>query len=297
MIGADLMTFAGNHVRDYLGSHADKVLDCRQDTTLGIVAASGVLEAVRLDLTLRKGISLLMNNGSSVARMESEAGDQSTARAILPGCVIPLAKNDRLVTKLNRPLHLLYVEISDDFIISSIGKPGRIDFPPSTYGVRTQLTDRFYMHAMRSIWKELGRNDTHRSLLIRGAATSLLGCVLSHWDSEKSGSKSTLCADAIVQIVEMVDDELESGISIAHVARHFDHSKAQFQKNFKAAFGKTFKQYVVERRVLKAKQKIIDTNDSFAHIAVDCGFYDQAHMIHTFRRQIGCTPGRLRREA
>lgn len=269
----------------------------RNDQALEISAKSGTLGVGSHNLRPGRGISLLMNNGAAVVRVENESIDYVGVQAVLPGSVIPVMKNDRPRIKLKQPLNILCVEMPPKFMQPFVDITAKIDCIPSASEFRQELTGRFYMHAMRTIWQELGQKNPHKSLLVHGAATALLGCVLSHLDSAKAIPKSSMCAETIIQIAELVESGLDTEMPVEKIARQFGHSKSDFQKHFHAAFGKTFKQYVVERRVLKAKKMSLETDEAFAHIAIDCGFYDQAHMIHTFRRQIGCTPGQIRRQA
>jgi AraC family transcriptional regulator len=53
----------------------------------------------------------------------------------------------------------------------------------------------------------------------------------------------------------------------------------------------------VKQRVERVKRLLATTDCSLASIALDTGFYDQAHLTRTFKRLEGVTPGTYRDEA
>ncbi len=54
-------------------------------------------------------------------------------------------------------------------------------------------------------------------------------------------------------------------------------------------------EYVVVRRVERAKAMISGTREPLAEVALACGFADQAHLNRRFRDIVGISPGRWRR--
>ncbi len=54
-------------------------------------------------------------------------------------------------------------------------------------------------------------------------------------------------------------------------------------------------QYLIGQRIEAAKRRLVNTRESLADIAVECGFADQSHFTATFRRAVGHPPGTWRR--
>ena len=50
-------------------------------------------------------------------------------------------------------------------------------------------------------------------------------------------------------------------------------------------------------RVHEASCLLADTDTSISEVALETGFYDQAHLSRTFRRWMGMTPSEFRKEA
>jgi AraC family transcriptional regulator len=75
-------------------------------------------------------------------------------------------------------------------------------------------------------------------------------------------------------------------------------SPYHFARQFKAATGSPPHQYVIARRVERAKHLLEGGGDfSLAHVAARAGFSDQSVFTHHFRRIVGVTPGQFRTTA
>jgi AraC family transcriptional regulator len=73
-------------------------------------------------------------------------------------------------------------------------------------------------------------------------------------------------------------------------------SPYHFARQFKAATGLPPHQYVILRRVERAKQLLqAGTDPSLAEVAAHAGFSDQSQFSHHFKRIVGLTPRQFRR--
>ena len=54
-------------------------------------------------------------------------------------------------------------------------------------------------------------------------------------------------------------------------------------------------QWLMERRIEVAKEKLRDSRLSLADVAAECGFSDHAHFTRLFARIVGVTPSAWRR--
>jgi AraC family transcriptional regulator len=68
-----------------------------------------------------------------------------------------------------------------------------------------------------------------------------------------------------------------------------------FASQFQRAAGLPPHQYVIARRVERARQLLQGSADlSLAEVAADAGFSDQSQFSHHFKRLLGVTPGQFR---
>ena len=71
-----------------------------------------------------------------------------------------------------------------------------------------------------------------------------------------------------------------------------------FARQFKAATGLPPHQYVILRRVERARHLLQGGGDlPLAEVAGSAGFSDQSQFTHHFKRMVGVTPGQFRMSA
>jgi AraC family transcriptional regulator len=72
-------------------------------------------------------------------------------------------------------------------------------------------------------------------------------------------------------------------------------SAAWFARRFRTVTGLPPHQYVLRRRIERAKHLLTRTDIPIAQVAFDCGFAHQEHLTRVFKRLTGLTPGAFRR--
>jgi AraC family transcriptional regulator len=99
-------------------------------------------------------------------------------------------------------------------------------------------------------------------------------------------------------VVEYIEEHLDASLTLEQMAAAVHLSAYHFARQFKAATGMPPHQYVIARRVERAKQLLQPDGDhSLAEIAVSAGFSDQSQFSHHFKRIVGVTPKQFRRSA
>lgn len=89
-------------------------------------------------------------------------------------------------------------------------------------------------------------------------------------------------------------DLTEGRAAVEALRHHTGISNRQLERLFHQHVGvgpKLFARMVRFRSVLKAMSGAPKPN--WAHLAADCGYADQAHLIRDFQQFAGCTPGRM----
>ena len=156
-----------------------------------------------------------------------------------------------------------------------------------------QVLCRHYRKAFSQV---LGGN-----LLFLEAAVALLGARLL---SQGKGRTRRLqraaeppAPDKIDRAVGFIEARLDRRLSLPEIAAAAGMGRRDFARRFKAALGQTPHQYVLARRLERARDLLATTDRAIADIAYAVGFASQAHMTDSFRRVLGTTPGRCRRAA
>jgi AraC family transcriptional regulator len=94
---------------------------------------------------------------------------------------------------------------------------------------------------------------------------------------------------------EMMCSRLDQAVPLAELARAVNLSPGHFVRAFKQSTGQPPHRWLVEQRIEKAKQLLVNTSLSLAEIALACGFADQSHFGRVFSRVTHTSPGAWRR--
>jgi len=95
---------------------------------------------------------------------------------------------------------------------------------------------------------------------------------------------------------EFVEANLAETIRIEDLADVTRLSASYFSRAFRSDFGESPYAYVVHRRIERAKEMMLFTDESLAHIAAKCGLSDQPHLTRLFHRIVGVSPASWRRQ-
>ena len=112
------------------------------------------------------------------------------------------------------------------------------------------------------------------------------------------GRDGTLPRGRLHAVVEYIEEHLEAGPTLSQMAAVAHLSPFHFARQFKRATGLPPYQYVILRRVERARQLLqTKAGVSLAEVAADAGFSDQSQFSKHFKRLVGVTPGQFRTPA
>jgi len=140
------------------------------------------------------------------------------------------------------------------------------------------------------LWRARAREWTERIALANGMAARvrlieqrLLALLRENGRTEPSVDRALQLIEASRGQVRVNDLAAEIGVSCRHLAR-------QFQR----AVGLSPKEFGRISRFLHALQLLSGgSHRALTDVALECGFFDQAHFNHEFRELAGMTPGDL----
>jgi len=111
------------------------------------------------------------------------------------------------------------------------------------------------------------------------------------------GSDGGFSKRALEQATDYMNENLPRKLALAEIAGVAHMSPHHFARSFKAATGLSPHQYVIHRRVERAKTLLSDTSLTVAEVARTVGFSNPSHLAHHVRRLLGVSPSALRRES
>jgi AraC family transcriptional regulator len=96
------------------------------------------------------------------------------------------------------------------------------------------------------------------------------------------------------QVISYIECNLSQSISLDDIAGVAGLSVSHFKSLFRESVGMPAHQYLIRRRVERAKSLLADGKLSISQIAFDTGFAHQSHLARHMRRVLGISPKALR---
>jgi AraC family transcriptional regulator len=153
--------------------------------------------------------------------------------------------------------------------------------------------------AMRAVDAELTPGGAGGRLAAESLANVLAVHLIRHVSAPRQPAhrrNGTLPRAKLRAVVEYIEEHLDSGPTLEQMAAIARLSPNYFAWQFKRATGRPPHQYVVDRRIERAKQFLQTGSDiALAKVAAEAGFSDQSQFSHHFKRLIGVTPGQFRK--
>lgn len=115
--------------------------------------------------------------------------------------------------------------------------------------------------------------------------------------ASEHGTESPLPQGKLRAVLEYIEEHLASALMLEQMAAIAHLSPYHFARQFKIATGVPPHQYVISRRVERARELLVTGDIALAEIALSAGFSDQSQLCNHFKRIVGVTPGQFRKSA
>jgi AraC family transcriptional regulator len=181
----------------------------------------------------------------------------------------------------------LLQQVGRDFI-----NPDRIELLPQCMDGSDPLIQGIFS-TLRS---ELEFGKIGGDLLIDGLKTTLAIHLLRNYCATQpklSSFSGGLSRSTLQQIIEYIHEHLHQDLKLVELSAIAQLSPYHFLRLFKQQMGITPHQYILQYRIRKARQLLLQGDLSLADIAIRTGFCDQSHLTRCFKRTVGMTPKQL----
>lgn len=267
-----------------------------------VVAEAGVVieefgtgvEEKRIPRQVGDGISLLRLSAGSVS-LSMQIEEKSFETKLSGSTLVTLPPHARLTILLPPGSALSLVRIPlGGWAEAEYGwgrPPAGAEFSPSIIRAREHGLVRF-CDALLEEHREPGL----ASAQVIEALSRLIGVeFFRHLATDAQSSQWTpLTPRQLRSIEEHVEAHLQREISLQELADLLRYSPHYFCRVFKRATGISPHQFVLSRRIERAKVLLRNRELSLSNLALEVGFANQSHFGATFRKVVGVTPHRFR---
>jgi two-component system response regulator YesN len=99
------------------------------------------------------------------------------------------------------------------------------------------------------------------------------------------------------EVRKFMDTHFAEPITLEQLARSFYVSKEYLSKMFKQEFGQNITDYLLNLRMVKAKEWLLDESIPIKNIAEMAGYEDVTYFYRVFKKHFGIAPGEMRKNS
>lgn len=238
---------------------------------------------------------LIIVHLSGPVRVERSLSGEQEQQRIAAGGLFVLPPDRDFGVSLLAPLETVHLYVRRSLIRAAAeelckGDPDKVEFLPRL-GERDPLIEQLARMACGMM------ADNQSDFFADGVARLLAAQIVRHHSTGLQAELPRITGLSHRQM-EAVDDviqeRMEESLSIDDLAEAAGLSPIHFARQFKRTTGKAPHQYLIEKRVARARH-LLAGDLSIAEIAFRCGFSHQEHLTRLFGRQQGTTPAAYRR--
>ena len=143
---------------------------------------------------------------------------------------------------------------------------------------------------------DLARVDSLCDSCDRMAWAHLLASYIVHHLDSRLQSDPFPELRLISDATRFIDRHLHEPLTVAQITRQLSLPRHQLTHALKKNTGRSPYQFILNRRLLRARELLVTSRETIADIAYEVGFSSQSHMTSTFQRLLGTTPQHYRDE-
>lgn len=113
-------------------------------------------------------------------------------------------------------------------------------------------------------------------------------------DATFSNAELSYNSRRIDSALEYMNRNFQKNITLTEVSKLVNMTEVSFSRFFKTRTGITFMDSLLELRLGNASRLLIDTTQSVAEVAYNCGFNNISNFNRLFKKKKGCTPKEFR---
>lgn len=220
-------------------------------------------------------------------------GDGWRRAVVPPGCFMPITPPDTLGEfVIDAPHRHLMLALPRAAVLDS--NRGVSGFGPLHAG---PFQDKLAAQICLTLWEEAkspAADDLFADCLREALVATLTRRAALR--PVETRSRPTLSPRLWARIEQEIEAHLAEPLTVAMLATASGMRETRFLQAFRAKTGMAPYQYVLRKRIARARELLLSSTLGLAEIALATGFADQAHMTASLSRHLGRTPGAIRRD-
>ncbi|UQQ44002.1 helix-turn-helix transcriptional regulator [Enterobacter roggenkampii] len=171
-------------------------------------------------------------------------------------------------------------------------RPLSLTLDERIFGSDPKITTLYRQFLLGCDWQQHANQ-----LTLSTASTLLLTHLLQNYSNVQWKLPVVTCGLSpfvLRNVLAFIEENLGQPLTLAELAAQAALSEYHFARMFRQSTGLAPHQYVMHRRMVKAKELVQHTSMPLTDIALACGFNSASHFSNRFRSATGMTPSQLR---
>jgi AraC family transcriptional regulator len=163
----------------------------------------------------------------------------------------------------------------------------------NAYAVR----DPHFFHIGMALNAEIEQGYPGGRLYGESLATALMTHLLAGYSERglpADAHKSGIGSRRLRLVLDYIEENLASDLSMAELAAVVDMSPCRFARVFREAMGLPPHQFVLRKRIARARAMLEASSTPISEISCSLGFESQSHFTAVFHKLVGTTPAAYR---
>lgn len=193
------------------------------------------------------------------------------------------------------PVELLLMAINPGLvnqIAREIGSDGQVELEP-----RCHFRDELLEQLAKSLIAEFEQTSPADGVYVDSLAHTLIVHLIKKYSGTRirpQTARHGLPQRTLARVVEFIDAHLGEDLSLRTIAQVAEMSPSYFLTMFKRSTGLAPHQYLMAKRIDRARALLTETKLPIVDVASQVGFADQSHLTRLMRRHTGLTPRLMR---
>jgi len=206
-------------------------------------------------------------------------------------CVVPAGASTRWT--LTRPARSLLLRLTPSLLLDTadaMGLASQHALLASSIHIRDPQVERIGWMMQAEDHDAYPGGRLFADSLASALATRLLAL-----QSRKASSPPARALPAwrLRHVLEYIEAHLDQDLTLAELAGVAGFSLSHFKPLFRQAVGMPAHRFVLERRVERARARLLEGTGSLTDIALETGFAHSSHMARCMRRVLGLSPSQI----
>jgi AraC family transcriptional regulator len=188
-----------------------------------------------------------------------------------------------------RPAGVVSLHLSERFLADVAGGPVRL-------ADAATLRDSFVSAAADQLSRELAAGRVSAAPFIEAVVTAIAWRVAAGGEAAAPAPGPTsplLSGRQIARIEAFIDENIDAPVRVHELASVLRLSPSHFARRFGATLGISPYEFVVRKRLQRARLLLVGTDLAITQIALEAGM-THSHFSRTFRREFGLSPREFR---